>query len=40
MSLISSVEIQPFSGIKSLKLDNLAQINILTGDNNCGKLVF
>lgn len=37
MDLISSIEIKSFRGIRSLKLDNLAQINILTGDNNCGK---
>lgn len=37
MSLISSIDIKAFRGIKSLKLDELAQINILTGDNNCGK---
>ena len=37
MDFISGVYIRSFRGIKSLKLENLAQINILTGDNNCGK---
>lgn len=37
MDSISSIEIKSFRGIKSLRLENLAQINILTGDNNCGK---
>ncbi|MBR4026419.1 MAG: ATP-binding protein, partial [Lachnospiraceae bacterium] len=31
------IDIDSFRGIDSLKLSNLAQINILTGDNNCGK---
>lgn len=37
MDLISCIDIKSFRGIKSLKLENLAQINVLTGDNNCGK---
>lgn len=35
--LISAINIKSFRGIDSLKLDNLQQINILTGDNNSGK---
>ncbi len=35
--MISSIDIKTFRGIKDLKLEELAQINILTGDNNCGK---
>lgn len=34
---ISSIKIESFRGIKSLELENLQPINILTGDNNCGK---
>lgn len=34
---ISSLKIESFRGIKNLCLDNLAPINILTGDNNSGK---
>lgn len=35
--MISSIDIKGFRGIRNFKLDNLSQINILTGDNNCGK---
>lgn len=35
--MISNINIKSFRGIRLLQLDNLAQINILTGDNNCGK---
>lgn len=35
--MISSIDIKTFRGIKNLKLEELAQVNILTGDNNCGK---
>ena len=35
--MISSIDIGSFRGIRSLKLENLAMVNILTGDNNCGK---
>lgn len=36
-NMISSIDIRSFRGIESFTLDHLAQINILTGDNNCGK---
>lgn len=36
-NFIKSIEIQSFRGIRSLRMEDLAQINILTGDNNCGK---
>lgn len=36
-NLISEIDIKSFRGIKNFKLENLSQINILTGDNNCGK---
>ncbi len=34
---LSKIKIVSFKGIKNLCLENLAPINILTGDNNCGK---
>lgn len=34
---ISKIYIESFRGIASLELNNLLPINILTGDNNCGK---
>lgn len=34
---ISSLNIETYRGIKNLKLDGFTGINILTGDNNCGK---
>lgn len=37
MNLISNIDIKTFRGIHSLRLDDLAQINVLTGNNNCGK---
>lgn len=37
MTAINNLYIETFRGIKDLKLENLAQINILTGDNNSGK---
>lgn len=37
MEHIRSIHITAFRGIKSLQLNELLPINILTGDNNCGK---
>lgn len=34
---ISDLNIDTYRGIKSLELKNLSTINIITGDNNCGK---
>ena len=34
---IKSIRIDTFRGIRSLQLDDLLPVNILTGDNNCGK---
>lgn len=34
---ISSLNIETYRGIKNLKLDGFTGINIITGDNNCGK---
>ena len=35
---ISDINIKSFRGIKNLELKNVNQINILTGDNNNGKI--
>lgn len=37
MALISKLVIERFRGIKNLKMENLNSINLLVGDNNCGK---
>lgn len=34
---ISELDIEAYRGIKNLKMENLAPINIITGDNNSGK---
>ena len=34
---ISELDIETYRGIKKLKMENLAPINIITGDNNSGK---
>lgn len=34
---ITELNIETYRGIRSLKLNNLVPINIITGDNNCGK---
>lgn len=34
---ISELDIETYRGIKGLKMENLAPINIITGDNNSGK---
>lgn len=34
---ISDINIESYRGIRSLTLDSLSMVNILTGDNNCGK---
>ncbi|HIS46951.1 MAG TPA: AAA family ATPase [Candidatus Scybalocola faecigallinarum] len=37
MVYIKNLDIKSFRGISSLQLSDLSPINILTGDNNCGK---
>ena len=37
MPIIENMYIETFRGLKKLKLEDLAQINILTGKNNSGK---
>lgn len=37
MKYIKEININSYRGIVDLKLSDLAQINIITGDNNCGK---
>ncbi|MBQ9622238.1 MAG: AAA family ATPase, partial [Treponema sp.] len=34
---IDSLDIETYRGIKNLKLEGFTGVNILTGDNNCGK---
>lgn len=38
--MINKLKINNFRGIKSLSADNLGQVNLLIGDNNCGKSSF
>ena len=35
--MINEIEIVDYKGFKNLKLDNLSQINIISGENNIGK---
>lgn len=37
MIFFSELEIEKFRGIKNLKIDSLNHINLIVGDNNCGK---
>ncbi len=37
MSRITEITIERYKGIKSLHLDNLQRVNVLLGNNNCGK---
>jgi len=37
MKLINKLQIKRFRGIRDLSIDNLSQINLIVGDNNCGK---
>lgn len=37
MAHIKKIYIDSYRGIKNLELDNLSMVNIITGDNNCGK---
>lgn len=37
MAIIENIHIKTFRGLNNLKLEDLAQINILTGKNNSGK---
>lgn len=32
-----SIAVKHFRGIKSLKIDELARVNLFVGKNNCGK---
>lgn len=38
--ILSSVEIKSFRGIEDLKVNNLSNVNIITGNNNSGKTSF
>ena len=37
MAMISRLVVERFRGISNLKIDNLNSINLVVGDNNCGK---
>lgn len=37
MAMIKKVFIERFRGIRELKIDNLNHVNLIVGDNNCGK---
>jgi len=40
MSKINSIEISQFRGIKQLEISDFSRINLIAGDNNCGKTTF
>lgn len=40
MSKINSIEISHFRGIKKLEISDFSRINLVVGDNNCGKTTF
>ena len=37
MKNINEINIKSFRGIRNLRLTDLAQVNIIAGNNNCGK---
>ena len=37
MAYMKSIQIDGYRGIKKLKINELRQINLVVGDNNCGK---
>jgi len=37
MTLINKLQIERFRGVRDLSIDRLSQINLIVGDNNCGK---
>lgn len=37
MAMIERLAVECFRGIRNLKIDKLNHMNILVGDNNCGK---
>ncbi len=37
MKLINKLQVERFRGIRDLSISRLAQINLIVGDNNCGK---
>jgi predicted ATP-dependent endonuclease of OLD family len=37
MANLNSIFINAFRGISDLNIDELSQINLIVGDNNCGK---
>ena len=37
MKMLSKLRIDGFRGIRDLEIDRLSQVNLIVGDNNCGK---
>lgn len=37
MKLLSKLAVEGFRGIHDLEIDHLSQVNLIVGDNNCGK---
>ena len=37
MKLLSKLAVEGFRGMHDLKIDHLSQVNLIVGDNNCGK---
>lgn len=37
MAIISDLNIKRFRGIRDLKIASLDRVNLIVGDNNCGK---
>ncbi len=37
MTLINKLQIERFRGVRDLSIDRLSRINLIVGDNNCGK---
>jgi len=37
MTMINKLQVESFRGIRDLSIDRLSQINLIVGDNNCGK---
>ena len=37
MKILSKLAVEGFRGMHDLKIDHLSQVNLIVGDNNCGK---
>ena len=38
MKTLSKLKIEGFRGICNLEIEELTQVNLIVGDNNCGKI--